>query len=83
MTTALKAKRAKKADRSPLPPFADVAVIAGREYLIAPLDEFAEWCEDQALLPLVKERLERQERLAVPFAEVEARLDRKKRKKGT
>jgi hypothetical protein len=77
MTTALKTKRAKKEAWPPLPPSADVAVIAGREYLIAPLDEFAEWCEDQALLPLVKERLENPNRRIVPFSEIEAALDKK------
>lgn len=48
----------KKAPFPSLPPSADVVTISGREYIIAPFDEFKEWEEDKALAALVAERLE-------------------------
>ena len=51
-----KNRQTKKA--SHLPPIADVVKISGREYVIAPLDEFREWEEDKALKELMAERLE-------------------------
>lgn len=85
MTTTAKRttkKRAGKQDALPLPPSAGKATIDGKEYVVIPADEYAEWYEDQALAALAMERLERQSHLAVPFEEVEARLDRKRGKKG-
>lgn len=68
-------KRTKK-KKTLLPPSADVVKISGREYIIAPLDEFQEWEEERALAALMSKRLDE----AGPYlswAEFEKRLDRK------
>lgn len=84
MTTATKKTKTpkrrggKKNDVSSLPPSADVITISGRDYIIAPLDEFREWEEDRALAALMAERLATDEEL-IPLEEVERRLDAKKR----
>ena len=71
----------KKTKRSQLPPTADVASIAGKEFVIMPLEDFEEWQDDMMLTALVTERLEDGEAF-IPFEEIEARLDqRKKRRK--
>ena len=77
MTTTTKKtinKRSRKKP-SPFPPTADVANIAGRDFIIMPLDDFEEWQEDQLLAAVVGQRLESGEK-TVPFEEMEARLDR-------
>lgn len=77
MTTAVR-KNAKKRPnkKSFLPPSADVVKIAGREYVIAPLDEFQEWGEDRMLALLMEDRLE-EDGPYMSMEEFEKRLDRK------
>lgn len=60
MTTTAKRTAKKNLSKKPavLPPSADVVKISGREYLIAPLDEYREWEEDRALAALMAERLD-------------------------
>lgn len=74
MTTAAR-PRTRKNHKSFLPPTADVAKIAGRDFVIMPLVDFEEWQEDQLLAAVVAERLESDEKV-ISFEEVEARLDR-------
>ncbi len=60
MTTTTTMKTTKKRTgkrQSFLPPSADVVKISGREYIIAPLDEFKEWDEDRTLAALMEERI--------------------------
>ncbi len=76
MTTATKPRANKNLARRLLPPTADVAKIAGKDFLIMPLRDFEEWQEDQLLAAVVAERLESGEKI-VPFEEIEDRLDRK------
>ncbi len=71
-----------KSSLPPLPPAADVANIAGTEYLVMPLEQYYEWCEDHALSAIAADRLKRQEHLAVPFEEILQSQDRKRAKKG-
>ncbi len=73
MTTAT-GPRARKNRHRLLPPTADVAKIAGRDFVIMPLSDFEEWQEDQLLAAVVAQRLESGEEV-VPFEEIEARLD--------
>lgn len=63
----------------PLPPSADVVEISGRDYVIAPLDEYSEWYEDQLFASLVEERLRQPNPKIVPFSEIEAALDKKRK----
>jgi hypothetical protein len=59
-TTAKKAPKTRSRSRARdayLPPSADIVEISGREYIIAPLDEYAEWEEDRELMAIVEERL--------------------------
>ena len=74
MTTTLKPRARKKHARL-LPPNADVAKIAGKDFLIMPLSDFEEWQEDQLLAAVAAQRLESGEEI-LPFEEIEARLDR-------
>ncbi len=75
MTTATKPRTRKNRARL-LPPTADVAKIAGKDFVIMPLSDFEEWQEDQLLAAVVAERLKNKEAI-VPFEEIEKRLDRK------
>lgn len=74
-------KRGRKNSGIPLPPSADVVEISGREYIIAPLDEYRDWEEERALAALMRERINDGDPL-IPFEEFESRLDRKNRRKG-
>ncbi len=80
MTTMTK-KSPKKRSRSPrvlrdmLPPSADIVEISGREYLIAPFDEYQEWEEDRALMAIVEERLN-DGSTPISYEEFTKRLDR-------
>lgn len=76
MTTITKKAKPRRKSRPSLPAAADVATIAGRDFVIMPLDEFEEWREDQLLSAVVAQRLESGEKI-VPFKEIEARLDRR------
>ena len=64
--------------RVSLPPSAEVVTLAGREYVIAPLEEFHEWSEDRTLVKLMAERME-EDAEYVSLEEFEQRLDRKKK----
>ena len=57
-TTKKAIKKPVTANKTILPPSADVITISGREYIIAPLDEFQEWEEDKWLSTLIAERIE-------------------------
>lgn len=60
MTTTVAKKSTKKRSRRRadfLPPSADVVSISGRDYIIAPFDEYQEWEEDRALLAIMDERM--------------------------
>lgn len=78
MTTTTKkdVKKSVNKKRTLLPPSADVVVISGREYIIAPLDEFQEWGEERMLAELMAERLE-EGGPYISLEEFEKRLDRK------
>ncbi len=86
MTTMTKAKKTapKPAvadkDYPPLPPAAKVVEIGGRDCVIVPLDEYDEWLQDALLTAVAADRLERNED-TIPFEEVEARLDAKRKKR--
>lgn len=67
--------------RPPLPPMADVASIEGTEYLVMRLDQYYDWHEEQALTAIAAERLQRQEKDAVPFGEILESQDRKRAKR--
>ncbi len=75
MTTATRPRIRKKRVRL-LPPTADIAKIAGKDFVIMPLSDFEEWQEDQLLAAVVAQRLESREAIVL-FDEIEARLDRK------
>ncbi len=77
-----KKRMGEKSSLPPLPPAADVAKISGTEYLVMPLEQYYEWCEDHALSAIAADRLKRQEHLAVPFEEILRSQDRKRAKKG-
>ena len=76
MATATKTRICKKNRNPLLPPTAGVAKIAGRDFVIVPLDDFEEWQEDRLLAAVVARRMQSGEQL-LPFEEIEARLDRK------
>ena len=73
MTTTLK-PRARKKHVGLLPPTADVARIAGKDFIIMPLNDFEEWQEDKLLAAVAAQRLGSGEEI-VPFEVIEARLD--------
>ncbi len=79
MIAATKTKKS-AGDRADLPPSADVVVISGRKYVIAPLDEFQEWEEDRRLASVMRERLQDGEAM-ISFEEFEKRLVQKNRGK--
>ena len=68
--------RVRKNRKRLLPPTADVAKIAGQDFVIMPLDDFEEWQEDRLLAAVVAQRLAKGEE-STPFEEMEARLDRR------
>ena len=76
MTTATKT-RSRKSRKNRMPPSADVATIAGREFLIIPLDEYDDWYDDHLLGLLMTERMTDPNQKIVPFSEIEKRLDKK------
>lgn len=82
MTTTVKRTTKRTAGKKnafpPLPPDAGTATLAGREYVIIPADEYAEWFEDRILAALVEERM-REPHDIVPFAEIAAGLGKKKK----
>jgi hypothetical protein len=86
MATATKMKKtaqkttAAKKDYPPLPPAAKVVEIGGRECVIVPLDEYDDWLQDTLLTVVAADRLERDEG-TIPFEEVEARLDAKRKRR--
>lgn len=67
--------------RKLLPESASNAVIANREFLLIPIDDFAEWFEDQILVAVANDRMERDGDKLVPFSEIVARLNGKRAKK--
>lgn len=64
----------------PVPPTANVVEIAGREYVIAPLDDYDEWLQDQLLAAIASERMAREGNLTIPWTEARKRLAGKKSK---
>lgn len=84
MTTAtgktVKNRAKRKAEFPPLPPSAGTATLDGKDYVIIPADEYAEWCEDRILGALVEQRM-REPHTIVPFSEIEKSLGMKKKKK--
>jgi hypothetical protein len=74
-----KPKLRNRRKKPPLPPESGVAIIAGREYLIAPLAEYDDWMQDRLLAAVAFDRLENNNSPAIPFDEMEKRLDRKRR----
>ncbi len=79
MTTAMK-PRSRRSRKRFLPSSADVAKIAGREFVIVPLDDFEEWFDDMLLQAVADERLQNKPLETIPMEKVFARQDAKRRK---
>lgn len=80
MTTTTKKRVARRKAPPFLPPTADVATIAGRDFVIVPLDDFDEWYEDHLLAVLANERAKDNSRPSRSAEEVFSRQDAKRRK---
>ena len=79
MATAEKKTKFCSRGKPPLPPDSGVAVIAGKEYLIAPLDEYDDWMQDRLLAAVAADRLDNGRGSPEPFENMEKRLDRKRK----
>ena len=79
MTTTTRT-RSRKSCKSFLPSSADVANVAGRDFVIMPLDDFEEWFDDMLLMAMADERLQSKPLETVPMEKVFARQDARRRK---
>lgn len=86
MTTTMKTKKTtvkkrttKKADLPPLPPSAKVVEINGQDCIITPLAEYDDWLQDALLGVVMADRLKNGRDETVPFEDVVARLDSRKK----
>jgi hypothetical protein len=80
MTTVTKPRSRKRGQKNFLPPSADVANVAGRDFVIMPLDDFEEWFDDMLLMAVADERLQSKPLVTVPMEDVFARQAVKRRK---
>lgn len=78
MTVTTRKGPRKKAPVASLPPSADIVTISGRDYIIAPYDEFREWEADRALAALMSERLAEGDS-GISLEEFEKRIGQKRK----
>ncbi len=74
-------RAAQKPDYPPLPSTAEVLKLAGRDYVVVPLDDYDAWLQDAMFAVILEERLKNGPGETISFDEFEKRLDAKKKRR--